>query len=293
MESDKPEEGWDPYELLASYLEPQFGDIYEKSDTGEIQGWSEELREAVIHYLEYELPGDVAAVLFEHDPGALEDPKIKRAAIDDVIKSSQPWDVALDVACDAIRAVPTLDQLIGHLDTWPSENERWHADVWLEGHDTDYELSDLAKQLDLAARGRTAYDLTHDYEPQELLKAWHDAVGPASSDLTDDEWQLLNQALPPDTPGMVKERGIASTRREVNGMLYRLAHQTKWDQVPRRYGNASSIQFRASIYKKKGVYARTLAALDGQPGAERLVEWLWHVEGGRPTTSDQRDDSAA
>ncbi|MDN3263303.1 hypothetical protein QWJ26_26535 [Streptomyces sp. CSDS2] len=285
MESQKTDTAWDPYELLASYLEPRFGDIYEKSDKGEIQGWTKELREAVTHYLEHELPEDVATVFFVDYPGALEDPKIKRAAIDGVIKRNQPWDVALDVARDAIRAVPTLDQLIGHLDTWPSENERWHADVWLEAHLTDDKLSDLAEQLGLETKGRTASDLTLDCEPHELLKAW-----PAPSDLTDDEWQLLTQALPPDTPGMKTWRAALNARRAFNGMLYRHYNRTTWGRVPHRYGNP---QVHHTSYKTRGVFAHTLAALDGQPGAERLVEWLRHVEGGRLTTSDQRDDSAA
>ncbi|WP_216587774.1 transposase [Streptomyces brasiliscabiei] len=134
----------------------------------------------------------------------------------------------------------------------------------------------------------------HKSEPLALVEAQHhDAVDPAPSDLTDDEWGLLVRALTPDTPGMKRKQGAAGTRRALNGMLYRHDRQTTWAQVPRRYGNYGSIQIRYSNYRRSGIFTRTLAALDSTPGAERLVEWLRHVEGGRPTTSDQRDRSAA
>ncbi|GAA3894278.1 hypothetical protein GCM10023084_53880 [Streptomyces lacrimifluminis] len=273
-----------PYEPLANYLEPIFGNIYEYNmdEPGfDRQEWTNELREAVIHYLEHGLPEDIAVTLFCLDGEALKDPGVKRAAIDDLLKGCDAWEVAFEVRGAAVRAVPTLDQLIGHLDAWPSRDEAVDAELWLEANLTNWRF--MIEKLDPALTQQPTFDFdAMDYAPPALLKAWHDAVGPAPSDLTDDEWQLLTQTLPPDAPGMKTEQGAASTRRALNGMLYRHRHhyQTAWTQVPRRYGNDASIQARVSSYKKKGVFARTLAALDGIPGAERLVEWLRHLEGG-------------
>ncbi|XHM66183.1 transposase [Streptomyces nigra] len=106
--------------------------------------------------------------------------------------------------------------------------------------------------------------------------------------MTDDEWRLLIQALPPDTPGMKTEQGMPGVRRALNGMLYRHHSYVTWYQVPRRYGDYKTIQVRYSNYRTSRVFARTLAALDGTPGAERLVEWLRHVEDG---TSKDRPSS--
>ncbi|MDX2697473.1 transposase [Streptomyces ipomoeae] len=280
METEETTAEWPQYELLGEYLEPQFGNIYEynvEDPAYDVQEWTDELREAITHYLTSAIPQEVATVLFGLDAEMLENPPQRRTAIGALIQQNEPHEIAYEVYQAAVKAVPSLDQLIGHLDRWQNQHERDDADLWLETHLTADEVRDLAREL--GAKGRPhSFTLVHDYEPPALLRAWHQVTGLAPSDLTDDEWQLLTQTLPSDTPRMKTEKGLVSTRREFNGMLYRHSNQTAWTQVPRRYGNHASIETRVSSYKKKRVFARTLTALDGQPGAERLVEWLRQVE---------------
>ena len=51
------------FDLLANYLEPRFGNIYDVPDY-DTATWNDELRGAVTNFLSKELPSDVAARLF-------------------------------------------------------------------------------------------------------------------------------------------------------------------------------------------------------------------------------------
>jgi transposase len=283
MRTEETAAEWPQHELLGIYLEPQFGNIYEynvEDPVFDVQEWTDELREAITQYLTSVIPQDVAAVLFGLGAGSLENPAQRRTAIDALIQQNEPREIAYEVYQAAVKAVRTLDQLIGHLDRWQDEGERDGADLWLETHLTADEVRDLARSLG-AEDGSDSFRLVHDYQPPALLQACHQVAGPAPSDLTDDEWRLLTQVLPSDTPGMKTEQGLSGTRRALNGMLYRHYKQTAWARVPRRYGKNDTIEVRYSNYKTSGVFARALAALGGSPGTERIVEWLRAVEAPR------------
>ncbi|WP_216587773.1 transposase [Streptomyces brasiliscabiei] len=120
------------------------------------------------------------------------------------------------------------------------------------------------------------YGLVHWYEPPKLLQAWRHVVGPSPSDLTDDEWQLILPYLPNKGSAAYRsEEELAHLRRLFDGMLYRFHYDVKWPEVPGRYGSTKQLEGRYSNYKYiQDVFARMLRGLDGQPGAERLVEWL-------------------
>lgn len=272
--------GRSDFELLAIYLEADFGNIYEYNMNGgepglDVQEWTDEIRDAIRSYLLKELPDDVASVLFGLDKDALRDVEAKQEAVGSLIASSEPWEVALEVREAAVKSVPTLDQLIGHLDTWPYENERMDVETWLETHVSDADLKEMA--LWLGVRNPTVWALTHDHEPSALVEAWKYLFdpGPAPSDLTDDEWELFKPFLPPATKWAPwTENRLDIARRVLNGMLYRYHKKTTWALIPRRYGAYEGILMRRSRYKKNRIFKRALDALDGTPGAERLVEWL-------------------
>jgi hypothetical protein len=63
------------FELLANYLEPRFGNIYEYNLDGDEMGskpqeWTDELAEAVRDYLLHQLPDDIYAWLLDPDHGS-------------------------------------------------------------------------------------------------------------------------------------------------------------------------------------------------------------------------------
>jgi hypothetical protein len=193
------------YEPLADYLEPRFGNIYDWEnsvvpyiplDGFDVQPWTDEMRQAVREYLVHVAPEQLLELAFPYCKGT---PPEEWA--DDALNCQQPWEVALLFHEAAVASLPTLDALIGHLQTWPYEDDRDDAVHWLEQHATKSQLSQLAiasKQADLAQSGTSdlAFYLLRKLEPPTLLKAWHDVSDSAPSDLADSEWGLLTPFIP-------------------------------------------------------------------------------------------------
>lgn len=276
------------FDLVAKHLWPTFGNIYEYNlhggDAGlDPQEWTVELKEAVRDYLLHELPEEVAPYLFELDAETLKNAATKRDAVDALITGFEPWEVALAVQRAAIKAVPTLDDLIGHLNKWPSEEEHWEVEEWLLEHAGDDVLEglvdNLAKDPSKDPFTFSFYDLTHQHQPYELLAMWYQAGGATPpSDLTDAEWELLVPLLP---RGRNRHKSfplsdvtLAVRRRAYNGIRYKLAYGVPWNRIPTRYGRSGTVQQRHFLDKKDGVFMHMARSLQDVPEATRLVTWL-------------------
>ncbi|MEW1735869.1 hypothetical protein AB0346_07955 [Nocardia beijingensis] len=236
------------YELLAKALDAQFGNIYEYNlgegqDAGiDVQEWTDELRAAVRRYVLHDLPADVGDWLFHSKDRAATDVDVEKQV--DQLLHLEPWEVAFEVRNAAVAAVPTLRELIGHLDTWPSGEESADAVVWLEAHSTLTEWRAVAEasthdelhELLAANQGRalTPHDLVRVLSPPELLAAWQWQFGPAESDLTDDEWRLIESAIPPRKIGT--RRGEIVFRPWKEHQLAQRRPQSQWNPVQIRGG---------------------------------------------------------
>jgi transposase len=290
--------GFGPLEPLARYLEPRFGNIYDWDNTVvpyidvdgfDVQPWTDELRQVVKHYLLREAPVRLLNAAFPHRQEA-------RPAdwADEELEGYQPWEVGLRFHEAAITLLPTLDALIGHLQTWPYEDDREDAFDWLEQHATESQLKQIAiatRQTDLTERpyyANLAFDLAHRLEPPTLLKVWHVVTDPAPSDLTDTEWELLKPFIPAGSGRMrYGTRYIRyGTRAALNGILYRFQEGCPWSRVPIRYGTETVVYQRRYLYKRKGVFARMLEGLEDNPEAARVVDWLRHEVGAVPTHAE-------
>jgi hypothetical protein len=284
------------FELLARHLWPKFGDIYDYNlNGGEIvvnpQEWTVELREAVKAYLLSELPADAASYLFTLDDWTQQNAVTKREAVDALIARTEPWEVAMEVRRAAVYAVQTLDELIGDLDDWPSEDERSDVEEWLLEHASEDVLKSLLPRSAWSSSGGedftfNFFELLHENQPHELLMKWHKARGVAPSDLTDAEWELLTPFLPAtgNRALMLSKEGRARLRRAINGMLYRDHYSTNWIDVPSHYSDhAAIIAIYGNFKHRQLVFGAMLAGLEETAGAERLVEWLRHVETFRTT----------
>ncbi|BCK57889.1 hypothetical protein [Nocardia wallacei] len=183
------EDEYPKYELLAKHLDPQFGNIYRYNvgnggDVGfDIQEWTPELREVIKNYLLHHCPGAVLDQLFLDDAGRSIEPSQRLAAVEGLIAGLEPWEIAFDVRRAAVSAVPTLHDLIGHLEEWPSEDDRLDAETWLEAHSDNVDWQALARvtnhfellpvtMLSGATRQPYADDLVRRLTPAELLFAW-------------------------------------------------------------------------------------------------------------------------
>ncbi|WP_174186479.1 hypothetical protein [Nocardia barduliensis] len=242
MDDEYPE-----YELLAKHLAPKFGNIYEYNlrDPDGIasydgQDWTPALREAIKDYLMRHCPPGVFARIYDVDGNHLGDARDKAAAVDRLLENSQPWEIALDVYNSAVSVVSTLHELIGHLKAWPSEMERTDAETWLEAHEGGVAWEALAKAAEhhellpiaappATARPLLAQDLVRALTPIELVLAWEHVVGPAHTDFTDDEWQLLAPHFPQRRVAgryhgghrPLSEWELAKKRRTLNGLRFK------------------------------------------------------------------------
>lgn len=263
-------------EPLADYLETRFGNIYDwdnavvpyDKDSFDIQPWTGELREAVKGYLVHEASQQLLESAF---PGHKGVPPEQWA--DDVIASKQPWEVAFEFHKAAVASLPTLDALIGDLDTWPYEDEREDAAEWLEKHCMESQLEQIAilsrndALIQPSYRRDLAFELVHELEPPVLLRAWRNISEVVPGDLTDAEWELVKPFMP-----LGQYWGTALMA--INGMLFWSRKGCRWQDVPVRYGTWTAIYQRYRNYRRNGVFARMLETLQGKPEATRLVEWL-------------------
>ncbi|MET9285982.1 transposase [Nocardia beijingensis] len=284
------------FELLANHLTPQFGNIYEynMADGQEVgfdnQVWTDELRTAVRKYLLHDLPSVVRPQLFHSEEGSSIHIDIDEQ-VDQLLKL-EPWEVAFEVRNAAVAAVPTLRELIGNLDTWPSGEESADAIVWLEAHSTRTEwravaeASDNSELRDMAASDQRHApmpdDLVRVLSPKELLSAWDRAMNQVSAEFTDAEWQLLVAHLPKRRntargAGVYRDLSkweLAKMRNSFNGLRYKFLNNVPWCEVPTRYGSSS--YFTWWNYRRQGLFSHLRDGLKANenPDAKKLVAWL-------------------
>lgn len=283
------------YELLALALEPCFGNIYEfnlephQIAGYDVQEWTDELRNAVQRFLLSDLPSDVWEQLTRPGNDEHGNPRNEQQ-VNSLMDDLQPGELALAVRNAAVVAVPSLHQLIGHLETWPSEEERLDTAVWLQAHGHDAAWHTLVAVFDhhqdllpvAMPAGRTRLpepdDLVHALTPGELLYAWEHVVGPAHTDLSDREWQLLAPEFERvKTAGghrLRTSREMEGRRRFFDALRFKTFYDIPWCRVPPRYGNSQSVYQAYRNAHIAGLFFRLRRSLSVKPGAAELTDWL-------------------
>lgn len=282
------------YEPLVDYLEPRFGNLYDWDNTMvpyvdengfDVQPWTEELREAVADYLLHEVSdADYTALLQEVGRGPSDD---RAEQVAWITTHNQPWEVAYASHRVATKNAPTLHAVLRHRppELGP-EDLKDDAATWLEVHATYDQLVEVVKYEHLrgtiptparyswhpdpesTARDQLIQSLLNALPLEQLLAAWDAIAGMAPTDLTDQEWSLLEPLLPPG-------RGTrAAQRQAINGMLFRHAHRGERRSLPPRYGKRAAVVSMTQYYKTSGRLAKALAALEGKPEAARITAWL-------------------
>ncbi|WP_373864030.1 transposase [Nocardia mexicana] len=108
--------------------------------------------------------------------------------------------------------------------------------------------------------------------------SWTAVVGPAASDLSDEEWQLLAAAIPKRNlrrgARPLRDSELARKRRLFDGIRYKQTHDVPWSEIPVRYGDVYQMW---PYYYKSGFFGRMRSALQDDPNAAHLVGWLDQV----------------
>ena len=89
--------------------------------------------------------------------------------------------------------------------------------------------------------------------------------GNKSFNISDEQWQAIVRLLPPQ-PRTGRPR--ADDRQTINGILRVLNSRTRWSDIPRQYGAASTCYTRLKTWQKQGVWAdiSKIIAPDGPKG---------------------------
>ena len=169
-----------PFEVLANYLEPWFGNIY---DHDYPPTWSRQLYHVVRTFLMRKLPktawqkltGDAPLEGAEH-LSALED------RVNDLVQQNNVWELSLLIRNAAVAAVPTLGRLfneLGLIDVWPSADERVDVAVWLDARASEQDFQAMW-QIHTGRPNRHGVGslidgdrLAAELSPVELLAAWN------------------------------------------------------------------------------------------------------------------------
>lgn len=78
-------------------------------------------------------------------------------------------------------------------------------------------------------------------------------------ELTDDQWERLQEYLPPQRPAT--GRPAKDHRTVLNGMLWILRTGAPWRDLPDRYGNWQTVYSRFRRWREAGIWNRILTAL--------------------------------
>ena len=93
-------------------------------------------------------------------------------------------------------------------------------------------------------------------------------------ELTDEQWERLRAALPPQKPKT--GRPAQDHRRILNGILWIVRTGAPWRDLPERYGPWRTVASRFYRWQKAGVWQKILATLQQQADAANQIDWSKH-----------------
>lgn len=283
--------GSDSLEPLVDYLEPEFGIVYEYD--GDYKPlWVDGLQKAVKRYLIDVIPDD----LYDKTTNYLLrlPPEGTRAEqVDFIVQNESAFDIAQAVHAATVESLPSLDALIGGLESWEGHMElATDAGLWLTAHATEAQLTKLNRILGTTAPIEyelEGYALDGSLSPQRLLELWHTFGECPPVDMTDEEWRLLKAFLSNNKKAFHRS-SEAQTRKAVDGMAYRFTHNVSWSNVPERYGNSTNIRQRYYYTYRLDVFPKALEALCDNPQAARLVAWVKKATAGDLQKTDYNQE---
>jgi transposase len=95
-------------------------------------------------------------------------------------------------------------------------------------------------------------------------------VGERRHELTEAQWQLVADLLP---PAKAKGRPPRSARQMLNGMMWILMTGAPWRDLPERYGPWETVYRRFREWARAGVFDRVLKRLQLQLDEDGHIDW--------------------
>ena len=92
----------------------------------------------------------------------------------------------------------------------------------------------------------------------------------ARGDLSQAQWQVLEEGLPPVKPTGRKPR---DRRQVIDGIRWRIRTGAPWRDVPERYGPWETCYWLFRTWQRDGTWAQVLTALQSRADARGLIIW--------------------
>jgi transposase len=97
-------------------------------------------------------------------------------------------------------------------------------------------------------------------------------------ELTDEQWELVGPLIPRRTART--GRPAKDPRVMLNGIFWILGTGAPWRDLPERFGPCQTVHRYFSDWRRAGVFAQIVEALQVKLDAQGLIDWeLWCVDG--------------
>lgn len=97
-------------------------------------------------------------------------------------------------------------------------------------------------------------------------------------ELTDEQWNLVDSLIPRSTA--TTGRPAKEPRVILNGIFWILATGAPWRDLPERFGSCKTVHRHFSNWRKAGVFAAIIDALQVKLDNQGLIDWeFWCVDG--------------
>lgn len=105
-----------------------------------------------------------------------------------------------------------------------------------------------------------------DDKPKPLPTIWR---------VSDDLWAKIEPVLAELDPPKNKGRPRVDPRRALDGIIYRLRSGVQWNQLPKEFGDDSSVHRTFQRWVERGVLERLWAVLVADCAELGGVDWEW------------------
>lgn len=95
-----------------------------------------------------------------------------------------------------------------------------------------------------------------------------------------DLWERIEQILNEYDPPAPTGRGRADARRILDGLIFRFRTGCQWNQIPKVYGDDSTIHRTFQRWVELGIFERIWSLLLAECDELGLVEWDWQAADG-------------
>jgi putative transposase len=103
---------------------------------------------------------------------------------------------------------------------------------------------------------------------------------PTIWEVDDELWELIQEILDELDPPAPTGRSRTCQRDALNGIIYQMRTGCQWNQLPRRFGDDSSVHRTMQRWVAKGVFERIWTVLIENCAELGGVDWTWQSADG-------------